>query len=53
MLIALGLWVAAFLALLLTERAVGFVRDEGIYFASSESYANWFRLLFQAAVAWR
>lgn len=45
--IALGLWVAALLALLITERAVGFVRDEGIYFASSESYANWFRLLFQ------
>jgi len=46
-LIALGLWVLAFLVLLLAERAVGFVRDEGIYFASSESYAGWFQLLFQ------
>ncbi|WP_224365366.1 ArnT family glycosyltransferase [Hyalangium versicolor] len=46
--IAWGLWVLAFVALFLTERAVGFVRDEGIYFASSESYANWFRLLFHS-----
>jgi 4-amino-4-deoxy-L-arabinose transferase-like glycosyltransferase len=46
-LIAFGLWAGAFLVLLLAERAVGFVRDEGIYFVSSESYANWFRLLFR------
>ena len=45
-LIALGLWVLAFIALFLTEKAVGFVRDEGIYFAASESYADWFRMLF-------
>lgn len=47
-LIAFGLWTLAFIALFLTERAVGFVRDEGIYFPAAESYANWFRLLFRA-----
>jgi 4-amino-4-deoxy-L-arabinose transferase-like glycosyltransferase len=47
LLIALGLGVAAFLALFFTEPAVGFVRDEGIYFASAETYANWIRLLFK------
>jgi 4-amino-4-deoxy-L-arabinose transferase-like glycosyltransferase len=47
-LIALGLWVLAFIALLLTERGVGFVRDEGIYFPAAESYASWFRLFFRA-----
>jgi len=47
LLIALGLGVAAFVALLLTEPAVGFVRDEGIYFTAAESYANWIRLVFQ------
>jgi 4-amino-4-deoxy-L-arabinose transferase-like glycosyltransferase len=46
--IAWALWALAFLALLLTERSVGFVRDEGIYFAASESYASWWRLLFRA-----
>ncbi|ADO74037.1 ArnT family glycosyltransferase [Stigmatella aurantiaca] len=45
--LAWALWLLAFVALLLAERAVGFVRDEGIYFAASESYANWFRLLFR------
>ncbi len=47
-LIAVALWLLAFIALFLTERAVGFVRDEGIYFAASQSYANWFRMLFHA-----
>lgn len=47
-LIAFGLWTVAFIALLLIERDVGFVRDEGIYFPAAESYANWFRLLFRA-----
>jgi 4-amino-4-deoxy-L-arabinose transferase-like glycosyltransferase len=47
-LIAFGLWTLAFIALFLTEQAVGFVRDEGIYFPAAESYANWFRLLFRA-----
>jgi 4-amino-4-deoxy-L-arabinose transferase-like glycosyltransferase len=46
--IAFGLWTLAFIALLLIERSVGFVRDEGIYFPAAESYANWFRLLFRA-----
>ncbi|MBN1203951.1 MAG: glycosyltransferase family 39 protein [Myxococcaceae bacterium] len=46
--IAWALWALAFIALFLTERSVGFVRDEGIYFAASESYASWWKLLFQA-----
>ena len=46
-LIALGLAVAAFVVLFITEPAVGFVRDEGIYFAAAESYANWIRLVFK------
>ncbi|HYI01744.1 ArnT family glycosyltransferase [Hyalangium sp.] len=45
-LIAVGLWALAFIAFLLVERAVGFVRDEGIYFTAAESYAGWFRRLF-------
>jgi 4-amino-4-deoxy-L-arabinose transferase-like glycosyltransferase len=45
-LIAGALAVVAFVALFLTEPAVGFVRDEGIYFPAAESYANWYRLLF-------
>lgn len=46
--IAWALWTVAFVALLLTERQVGFVRDEGIYFAAAESYAGWFRQLVRA-----
>ncbi|SET25246.1 ArnT family glycosyltransferase [Stigmatella erecta] len=46
--LACGLGLLAFVALLLAEPAVGFVRDEGIYFAAAESYAHWFRLLFHA-----
>jgi hypothetical protein len=39
------LWGAAFLALFATQRAVGFVRDESVYFAAAESYAHWLRQL--------
>jgi hypothetical protein len=35
------LFIGGFLALLLTEKASGFVRDEGIYFVSAESYGHW------------
>ncbi|MCP3103337.1 glycosyltransferase family 39 protein [Myxococcus sp. K15C18031901] len=45
---ALGLWLLAFLALWLTESAVGFTRDESVYFAAAEGYAGWFRQLFHA-----
>jgi len=45
---AWGLFGATFAALFATEGAVGFVRDESVYFAAAESYANWFRLLFRA-----
>ncbi len=48
--IAWALWALALGALFLTEPAVGFVRDEGIYFVASESYAGWIRSLFRAPV---
>jgi 4-amino-4-deoxy-L-arabinose transferase-like glycosyltransferase len=40
-----ALFSAAFLALLLTEQPVGFVRDESVYFHAAESHARWFQLL--------
>ncbi len=43
--IAWGLFGAAFAALLLTQRQVGFPRDESVYFYAGESYAGWFKLL--------
>ncbi|MDQ3263937.1 MAG: glycosyltransferase family 39 protein [Myxococcota bacterium] len=46
--LGLLLFAAAFLALALTDGQVGFVRDESVYFAAAESYAGWFKLLFQA-----
>ena len=46
--VALGLWVLAFAVLWATESAVGFTRDESVYFYAAESYAHWFRLLVQA-----
>ncbi|WP_164010274.1 ArnT family glycosyltransferase [Pyxidicoccus trucidator] len=42
------LWVLAFAVLLVTESAVGFTRDESVYFAAAEGYADWFRQLFQS-----
>lgn len=45
--IAVALFAGTFLALLLTERAIGFPRDESVYFAAAESYARWFQLLLQ------
>nr|WP_153867929.1 MULTISPECIES: glycosyltransferase family 39 protein [Myxococcaceae] len=45
---AFALWALALLALLLTERAVGYVRDESVYFAAGQSYAAWLRLLVHA-----
>lgn len=47
-LLALALWVLGFAALWLTESAVGFTRDESVYFAAAEGYASWFRQLFQS-----
>ncbi|MDY7228650.1 ArnT family glycosyltransferase [Hyalangium rubrum] len=46
--IAWALAILAFVALFLTEPAVGFVRDEGIYFVAAESYAGWFQQLFRS-----
>ncbi len=43
--IALALFALSFLALALTQRDVGFVRDEGMYFSAARSYGAWFQLL--------
>lgn len=43
-----GLWGLGFFSLLLTEKASGFVRDEGIYFVSAESYARWWQAFLRA-----
>lgn len=50
-LIGWGLFALAFIALFASERAVGFVRDESVYFAAGESYARWFRALFASPAA--
>jgi hypothetical protein len=49
--IALGLGVIAFFVLWATERAVGFVRDESVYFAGAEQFARWWSLLFHRPAA--
>jgi hypothetical protein len=41
LLVALALWLASTLALAIGHRDVGYVRDEGIYFAASRQYAAW------------
>ena len=43
-----GLFAVGFFALLFTEKAAGFVRDEGIYFVSAESYARWWVQFFKS-----
>lgn len=45
-LIALALALATFAALALTERDVGFPRDEGTYFSAGASYAAWYKDLW-------
>jgi hypothetical protein len=44
--IALGLWLVTFVVLWATERAVGFTRDESVYFAAAEQFSRWWSLLF-------
>ena len=44
--IAVGLWLATFVVLWATERAVGFTRDESVYFAAAEQFSRWWSLLF-------
>ncbi len=46
--LAWALWALAFAALWATESVVGFTRDESVYFYAGESYASWFRLLFES-----
>ena len=46
--IALGLFLGAFALLWATEAAVGFVRDETVYFAAAEQAARWLRYILQA-----
>lgn len=43
--IAWGLFLVAFLSLLLTEKYVGFGRDESVYFHAGEQHGRWFQLL--------
>lgn len=43
-----ALFGVGFFALLFTEQAAGFVRDEGIYFVSAESYARWWQAFFRS-----
>jgi hypothetical protein len=45
--IALGLFLATFVALFFNAPRVGFTRDEGYYFAAAEHYAGWFRQVGQ------
>lgn len=40
-----ALFFIGFFALLLTDKPVGFVRDESVYFHAAESHARWFQLL--------
>jgi hypothetical protein len=50
--IALGLGLVTFVVLWATEKPVGFVRDESVYFAAAEQFARWWALLFhQPSVA--
>jgi|KBSMisStandDraft_5_1062788.scaffolds.fasta_scaffold00736_10 hypothetical protein len=44
--IALALGILTFVVLWATERAVGFVRDESVYFAAAEQFARWWAVLF-------
>jgi hypothetical protein len=44
--IALGLGLVTFVVLWATERPVGFVRDESVYFAAAEQFSRWWALLF-------
>jgi 4-amino-4-deoxy-L-arabinose transferase-like glycosyltransferase len=43
-----ALWVLAFVALWATESAVGFTRDESVYFHAGEAYARWFQQLLRS-----
>ena len=40
-----GLFFAAFFVLLLTEKDIGYGRDESVYFHAAESHGHWFQLL--------
>jgi 4-amino-4-deoxy-L-arabinose transferase-like glycosyltransferase len=46
--IAWGLFLAGFLSLLLTEKGVGYGRDESVYFHAAENHARWFQLLLSS-----
>jgi len=49
--IAIALGLLTFVVLWATERAVGFVRDESVYFAAAEQFARWWSLLFHRPAA--
>ena len=49
--IAWSLFLVGFLSLLMTEKDVGFGRDESVYFHAAESHARWFQLLLSSPAA--
>ncbi len=46
-----GLLVLGFFSLALTEKEVGFTRDESVYFFAAENHARWFQLLVHSPAA--
>ncbi|MHB1844137.1 MAG: ArnT family glycosyltransferase [Deltaproteobacteria bacterium] len=48
--VAAGLFAATFFAMLATERAIGFTRDESFYFYAADLYTPWFLGLWDALV---
>ena len=49
--IAVGLGLVTFAVLWATERPVGFVRDESVYFAAAEQFSRWWTLLLHRPAA--
>ncbi len=46
--IGLGLGMVVLASLIVTEPAIGIVRDEGYYFRAADHYLGWFRLLAES-----
>ena len=51
--IALALGLVTFAVLWATEKPVGFVRDESVYFAAAEQFARWWAAALPPARRWR
>jgi 4-amino-4-deoxy-L-arabinose transferase-like glycosyltransferase len=48
--IAIALGVATFIVMLLTERAIGFTRDESFYFYAADQYTPWYLGIWDALI---